>query len=540
MSAATPAVHGTAGQTVRRFVVVVLLFTLVTIAASGLSGLLGRLLDAGSVIADGDTTGLATSLAFTLVAGPLAALLWWFEWRGLGSPVERGSTLWGLYLAGMSTLALILMTVFLLSTISTLIDGDWDPHQLSAGLVWLGVWLWHRWMSQHRSKAPTRLTGAARTLGYAFGLVVATVASIQTIGTLVDLAVAPPAVVALGEHRWWTPVLQSAVWAVGGAVVWWLHWVLDRGSQLRTAFSAVMLVLATGVLAVGLSVAGSATVLFVVLRIIFESAEPFGELVEPLGTALAAACIGAVIWAYYRTQVAAASAPARLGAHLVSAGVGLGAAASGVGIIVNSILGAIVAPLAESGSRSLLFAGISLLVVGGPVWWAIWKPSSPATVERSRETGRRVYLVTVFGISALVAIITLLVIGYQVFEFALSGELDASLLDRIRASLGLLIATGLVAAYHFSVWRGDRSLLPAEGARAQTIDRVVLVTGGDPEPAVRAIRDATGAAVTVWIRTDDEATGTPAGLAAALDGVTGARVLVLVGADGVQVVPLEG
>jgi hypothetical protein len=300
-----------------------------------------------------------------------------------------------------------------------------------------------------------------------------------------------------------------------------------------------MLALVTGLWAVGLTLTGIATALYVGLRLAFERTDPIGVILDPLGIAVAGASVGAVIWAYYRGQLRTAAPAARLGARLVSAGVALGAAASGIGIVVNSILAAIVAPLAESDSRSLLFAGLSALLVGGPAWWLIWKPLAPVTVDLARETGRRVYIIAVFGISALVAIVTLLIIGYQVFDFVLGGGFGGSLLDRVRASLGLLIATGLVAAYHFSVWQSDRALLPAESVRPQTIGRVVLVTGANHEAAVRAIKDATGAAVTVWTRTDEATAVTPAKIAAALEGVTGSRVLVVANAKGVQVVPLE-
>lgn len=539
MTATAPATQNSAGKTVRRFIVFVLLFILVTLAANGVAGLLSRVVNSGVVLSDGDTAGLATWLAFTLIAGPLAAVLWWFVWRGLGDRAERDSTLWGLYLAGMSTLALILGVCFLLSTASTLVAGDWDPQAFSSGIVWIAVWVWHRWMAHHASKAPTRLAGGARILGYAFGIVVGATATIQVLSALVDLAVDPSPTASSVGDQWWTPVLQSAVWAVGGVAVWWLHWVLDRGSRLRTGFAAVMLVLVTGLAAVALTLSGIATTIYVGLRLAFERELPVPDVLDPLGAALGAASVGAVIWAYYRLQLRSASPAARLGARLVSAGVALGAAASGVGIVVNSILGALVTPLAETGSRSLLFAGLSALVVGGPAWWLIWRPLTPVTADLARETGRRVYLIAVFGISALVAIITLLVIGYQVFDFALSGGLYGSLLDRIRASLGLLVATGLVAGYHFSVWRKDRSLLPADSARPQTIGRVVLVAGAGHEAAVQAIRDATGAAVTVWTRTDESKAATAAALETALDGVTGSRVLVITGSKGVQVIPLE-
>lgn len=536
----TPAVQSSVGKGVRRFIVFVLLFILVTIATNGLVGLLVRLIDGAVVLTDGNTSGLATSLAFTLIGGPLAAVLWWFAWRGLGDRVERDSLLWGLYLAGMSTLALVIAVWFLLTTLSNLVSGEWDPPAFASGVVWAGVWVWHSRMAHHSSKAPTRLVAGARILGYAFGIVVAAVGTIQFATLLVDLVLAPSTSASSVGYAWWTTLLQAAVWAIGGVFVWWLHWVLDNGARLRTGFATVMLVLVTGLVAVGLTLTGIATALYVALRLVFERDLPVAEIVDPLGAALGAASVGAVLWAYYRLQLRAASPAARLGARLVSSGVALAAAATGVGIVINAILSAVVWPLAESDSRGLLFAGLSVLVVGGPVWWLIWRPLSPVTVELAREAGRRVYLITVFGISALVAIITLLIIGFQVFDFALSGASGGTLLERIGASFGLLFATSLVGVYHFSVWRSDRKLVPTEGARQQTISRVVLVAGADHDSAVRAIREATGAAVTVWTRTDESTVVAQAQIAAALDGVTGTRVLVVAGAKGVQVIPLEG
>lgn len=540
-----PRAQNTAGKAVRRFIVFVLLFILVTVAAIGLGGLIGRALTAGALLVAGDNAGLATWLAFTLIAGPLAAVLWWFAWRGLAERAERDSVLWGLYLAGMTTLALILWVSLVFSSLTELVAGRWNSESLASGSVWLAVWVWHQWMAHHRAKSPTRLVGGARILGYAFGIAVGSFGMVNFVSVLVDAAISPATVGIFVGYPWWNAALQSALWAVAGALVWWVHWVLDRGSRLRTGFATVVLALVTGLWAVGWTLFGIATALFVVLRLVFERAVALTEVLDPLGVSLGAASVGVLLWAYYRLQLRVASAGAKLGARLVSAGVSLAATATGIGIVVNSILAAIEAPLAEADSRSLLFAGLSALVVGGPVWWLIWKPLTPATVALARETGRRVYLITVFGISALVAIITLLVIGYVVFDFVLGGGYGGSLLERVRASLGLLIATALVAGYHFSVWRRDRALLPSESAAAQTIGRVVFVTGANADQAttdeaVRAIREATGAAVTVWTRTDDAASVSVTKLIAALEGISGSRVLVIANAKGVQVIPLEG
>ena len=147
---------GSAQRTVRRLITYLLLFALVVIAAVGLSGLLERLLVAGTELATADVAGLARSLAFALIGGPLAALLWWVVWRRLGDETERASVGWGLYVTGMYVLSLILATSNLLSTLTTLIGGQslqWRP-SLATGLVWAAVWVWHRWMSRHPRKRP--------------------------------------------------------------------------------------------------------------------------------------------------------------------------------------------------------------------------------------------------------------------------------------------------------------------------------------------------------------------------------------------------
>ena len=167
------------------------------------------------------------------------------------------------------------------------------------------------------------------------------------------------------------------------------------------------------------------------------------------------------------------------------------------------------------------------------------------------------------------AVVTLLVIGFRMFEFFLGEVSGGSLVDRIRAPLGLLVATGLVFGYHFAVWRQDRAVLAAAGpVRPRTIGHVFLVAGSDPAPLRRVIDEVTGAGVTVWKRADGGAgaaasaagvadvadvAGVAGGeavgdagtqenrLAAALEGVAAARVLVVADQHGgIEVIPLQG
>jgi len=530
--AATPlrdAPRGAQG-TVRRIIVFTILFVLVCIAASGVAGLLGRLFETRPEFIE-SSASLALPLAYTLIGGPLAVLLWWFQWRRLDGP-DRESVAWGLYLSAALTVALIMFVTTGLAVITDLIGGRWFPTTLGTAIAWLLVWVAHRlmWASAHRS--PLRLTTVPVVLGAAYGLAVAASGAINALKAVFDAAViTSPWSIGV---PWWQPALQAIVWTVGGTLVWVWHWHRDGTRRLSGGFADVALVL-TGVLAAAaVALGGLGTALYVGLRAAFDRDESWHQLLSPLGLGVAAAGVGAVIWRYHRGVATERRDATRNAARMVEAGVGLIGAASGIGVIVNALLASFAAPLSGSDARTLLLGGIASLAVGAPVWWWAWRPRQAAADAGS--TGRRVYLIAVFGVSAVVAIVALLIVGYRIFEFALEGG-NGGVVERIRAPFGLLLATALVAAYHFAVWRRDREAVPA--APTRTLARVVLVAGGDGTPTVQAVRDATGASVTVWGRADGAAAPDPQAVTAALAAVEWPRVLVIPAADGtVQVIPL--
>ncbi|QDY90960.1 hypothetical protein E7Y32_12660 [Arthrobacter sp. UKPF54-2] len=558
---------GSAQAKVRRLVVFVLLFALVVIAANGLGGLLERLLRAGQVLAGEGVAGLALNLAFTLIGGPLAALLWWLIWRRLDEAGEREAPSWGLYVAAVYTVSLILFVTSLLAMAASLI-GDENPDwraPLSVGVVWALVWVWHRWMWRHPVRGPLELSSVPAVIGTYFGLGIGVGGAVTALAALLDIAIRGSLELTAAADPWWRSALQDLVWAAGGALVWWWHWVRGNARRLRGGFADVGLVV-VGVLAAGLlALGGAGTVLFVLLRLAFDREDPLLELLSPLAAAIAAAAVGALVWRYYRTAATGRSERTRQAGMLVTSGVALAAAATGVGVIVNAALSIAVSPLAGGNARTLLLGGISSLVVGGAVWWLAWRPARQHRQETAVPTGRRVYLVAVFGLSAVVALVALLVIGYRLFEFFLAEVTGGSLVDRIRAPLGLLVATALAAGYHFAVWRQDRSRQAAAGTGGKrSIGHVILVAGPDAEPLRRAVEELTGAGVTLWSRADvgvpaltaaasATSEGVPgpgvggprvpsgAGLAEALAGVSAKRVLVIEEADGgVDVIPLRG
>lgn len=557
---ATVSPAGSAQVTLRRLILYALLFALVVIAAIGLSGLLERLFSTEAVLASADVAGLSRSLAFTLIGGPLAALLWWVVWRRLDDGVERASAAWGLYLTAVYAVSLIVSVTALLGLAASFIsrqEPQWHT-ALSTGLVWAAVWIWHRWMWRHPLKHPVDLDDVPAVIGWVFGLIVGAVGAINALGGLFDVAIRGFVSLTPATEAWWQPVLRALVWAVGGGIVWWWHWIRDRGRQQQTALVDVALI-GVGIFAAGITaLVGAGVVVFVLLRMAFDRSDPMDELLAPLGSAIAALAVGALVWRYHRVSGTLRSVATHRASLLVTSGVALAAAASGIGVVINAALAMAVSPLAGSSPRTLLLGGISSLLVGGPVWWQAWKPARQPHTADAIPAGRRVYLIVFFGISAVVALIALLVIGYRLFEFVLGDVSQGSLVDRIRAPLGLLVAAGFVSAYHFALWRRERALLAAAMPKADAIGQVTLVTSSYPDTLSKAISDATGAKVTVWKRTDDGVAPPPAEGAApaegavpaeseligrvvtALTGVTAKSVLLVISQDTrIEVIPLE-
>ncbi len=532
MTSSTPSVAPATGgvQTVRRVIMYFLLGIMVIIAAIGLAGLVERLLTNAPTDIYFDNYGLAQSLAFALIAGPLAAVLWWLIWRESAIAKDRASIAWPVYLAIMSTVALLTFTLGLFTWGAELVAGLAQPYGISAGVIWGLVWLWHYWMWRHPRKGPTRLVGVAPAIASLIGLIFGAGGLVFALSNLIDYAINMMAGTVVVGGPAWQPIVQSLVWVAGGGVLWWWHWFRAGVRGLVTGFANVVLVFIAGFASFALLAFGVTMTLAVILELVTASPEPIAVTLEPLGIAIASAVIGALVLVYHARVVAAHSVAVMSATRLVSAGVSLAVAATGVGVTVNALLATVSAPIIDYNIRNLLIGGISALLVGGTLWWVTWRPTAASAPDRVATPGRRAYLVVIFGVSALVALITLLVIGFQLFSFVLDGGSGESFIERSRQALGLLAATVLVAIYHFTIWQKDRSAGVAQ-EHARTIERVTLVTSTDGAGLAQAVRSSTGARVTVLKRADaadgeaDDAL--IAAVVTALDGFEAHHVLVL-------------
>jgi hypothetical protein len=529
-------------RNVRRVFQYAVLYALVVVSAIGATELLGRLLGAEAPAWQDDSYALAQALTFVLVGVPLAALLAWWTWRShRASPAETRSPLFTTYLTIAALTGLVVAAAGLQVAVFEAIDhAEFDAQATARFVVWAAVWLGH-WIVARRS-----LDVAAATphllLGSLVGLVLAATGLIQLLGTSLDLLLRPGAVVPP-----LTGLARGAGLLTAGGLVWIRYWVLSA-SRLPRQVLWLAYVLLIGV-AGGLimAIAAVSMLLWTILVWIVGDRldQTFAQHFDSTAMQTATAVIGVVIWWYHRAAVGQSAAEhreiRRTYDYLVG-GIALIAAASGVGTIIVALIEA-ATPGLDIGMPTIntLLAALTLLVVGTPVWWFHWRRLKAAVgADPAAEVAalsRRIYLVLLFGVAGVTAVVALLVAAYAFFRDLVDAQLGTATLRAMRYGLGVLVASAAVSAYHGAVFRQDRQIdVPDRPSRPRS---VVLIGAHDPD-LVRRIRQATDSPAELWVRTDAAAEQwDEESVLAALDGYSGKDLLVIADETGLRVLEVD-
>ena len=535
------------GHSVRRFFHYLLLYALMVVAATGLSGLLGLLFHA-PVVAGDDRSALARGLTFSVFGIPMFVLLAaWSKRRLQRDPDESRSIGWACYVTITPLTALIVAMTSLHSVVSAAAGGrrlDWPA--LAQFAVWFLVWLVH-WIVAKRMLDATRRQ-AQLALGSVIGLGVCVAGLITLLAASLETLLLDETGTLLAEQE---PALaRAAATLVVGAPVWAGYWLATFAKVPRTPlwFGYVLPVGVGGSLV--LAVAGASTALYQLLVWLVgdpastQAAQHFGST----PTAAACAVVGAVSWWYHR-QVLAAATPERTEITRVydylMTGIALLAAGTGVATVVAALLESLIAEAALGvGTSPLnsLLSGSTLLVVGGPLWWIFWSGVDRATRADSRaelaSPVRRTFLFVLFGIGGVIAVLGVLVAAFLGIQGALQGGVDADVLRDMQVPVAILLATGAISGYHWAVYRRDRSRLPVSTPRPGP--RYVLLVGAADEHVGGAIERRTGARVDLWVRADGLAE--PWGVDEVVDAVNGSQadaVAVIAGPAGLETVGMH-
>lgn len=475
-----PAPLSRSGSVLRPVILHGLLLILLMVVATGLAALLTALFhgfDAQQV----STEQLAMAWAFSLVGIPLAWLLWRSIRKRLAHPTAFDSAIWSLQASAAYLATLAASSCAALAVLSGLvvpsIQGAWQP-TLGTALGWGAVCAWQHHQIVAARTGPRQFAHLAAAVGNYFSMVLVALSLVATLKAALEILVRPDNTLAgpTGMRH----LLVALIWLAGSTALWFWHWKLRRVQKMSDPFNDILLI-ALGLAAPALALLLSGATLFSwVWPQAWTSQERAGLFLAGGPELLAIVVAAAVIWIYHQLQLRTGLRSASVvdAARLVLGGIGLAVLATGLGMVVNALFAAIAASVTVEYSAGLLGHGLGLLILGAAVWVAYFKPFKPSPAD-----SRSVYLVLFFGASSVVALISLLVLGYRIFEYYLGSEtrLD-SLLDTVRAPLGWLVATAAVAGYHFVLWRADKQS-KAEASGTSVVDhslvarRAVIIVG---------------------------------------------------------------
>ncbi len=533
-------------HSVRRFFQYLLLYGLMVVATVGLADLLGLPFRAAALAGD-DVSLLARTLTFVVFGIPMFALLGVWSRRHLQrDPDEAASLGWAFYTTVAPVTAVVVAMVTLQGVAATaLADQRADWSGIVHGSVWAAVWLVHlriaRRMIDDARQQGHLVIGSLIGLGTAVGGLVA------LLGAAVAAVVPQPSSTVLISGR--SPLAGAAATVLVGVPVWVVYWA-RRLAKARHTVLWYTYVLPVGVGGSSiLAVVGASIAVYQVLVWTFGDPEGASAVQHFAGTPVAGACVvvGLASWWYHR-HVLVAAAPgrtevARVYEYLMS-GIALTAGTVGVTLVVVALVEALTPAGFEIGTSvtNSLLAGVTLLVVGGPLWWAFWShlgrlARSGGPVELG-SPARRFYLVVLFGVGGVAAVVSVLVAAFLAIQGVLETGVDAAVVREMRVPVAILLATAVVSGYHGAVYRDDRSRLPVVEVRRGP--RYVLMVGAPDDGVGRAVAHLTGARVEVWSRADGTAVPWVLDDVVAAVGASGAdAVTILAGPAGLEVVGMQ-
>ena len=524
--------------TVRRLFLYGLALVALIFTGVGLSMLIGGALDSafGALVVSEHHQQLAIALAFTFVGAPAWLAFATLAQRSVAQhPAERRSQLRRLYLVLARGIALTIVVANAVAVGQMLLgvaDRAGSPWGWLA--AWSAAWAIHERVAR-TEPPPTAATRLLERLLLYYG---ALLGLALTLGGAVASLQAPLAAVydrafrvTIVEYGWSESLRQGLVVLAVGAATWSWHWL--RGLARRDGGTDLwyVQVFLFGILSgVALVVIPAATILYAVLQwtVGVPGAEEAAAHFAFTPGAASALLVGLATWAYHRALVAETTpgqrerrGPERVYRYLVAAA-GLATAAAGLATVfalASDALGGAGGELlrVQDWWRNQLVSGVTLLVVGVPLWGYEWRAAQRAAasgdpaLEREERTSstRRIFLFGAVGIDVLALLISLTVVLYQLFQAVLDGDLTRAVLHDGRWGIAIALTAGAVGGYHLLVLREDQRALAAAGpapaapppaAPAGATVREVVVLGAGPaaEAAAAALATLPGARVRAW------------------------------------------
>jgi cytochrome bd-type quinol oxidase subunit 2 len=534
-------------QPVKLFFQYSLVFGLFIIVTVGIAGLLGRVLDTSNIV-NSDQSSLASNLAFVVVGGPLlAGISIWLR----NSLREKPSEGHGFVPTFFATLAAIISLLVFLTSIIAVIHNviNSDPalgSTIARSIVWGSAWIIVLKISN--SVIPKTDFRIQYFVGSFITALAALIGLVQVLTGIFSSLLSQP--VFLGTQQTElvaadNPIVVGLATLVIAGGLWIYYWIKNANTiKTDSLWLGYVLIAGVGATLATAIISLSVSLYRVLVWFVGEPAtQKIADHFASIPESAAIASAGLLFWWYHRSLLPAQSVRTeiqRTYEYLMSA-ISLIASAIGISIVIVAIIEALTEQsiLSGPGAINTLIGAATVVIVAGPVWWRFWsRIQRIAKAEPESEHGspvRRTYLFLLFGVGGIVAIVSLITIVFQLFDGILSSNLGANTFSEMRFAIGILISTGIVAGYHWEIYRHEKDV---EVTFASKITNVLLVGPSNPE-LIQELKSATGAKVSFLERADSSELVWPTEHVIELVGQSKEQdLLILLEATGVKVVPV--
>jgi len=311
-----------------------------------------------------------------------------------------------------------------------------------------------------------------------------------------------PALISTGEK-----LLDGFGTLVIASALWFYYWIKNANTKTNdTMWLSYVLVAGVGGSLVLALTSLTVTIYQVLVWFVGEpTSQIAAEHFSALPVSSASAIVGLLAWWYHKSLLplhSQRSETQRTYEYVVSA-ISLIASTVGIAIIIVAIFESFTSSIIVGDAAiNTLLGAVTVILVSGPVWVRFWSRIQRFTKTSEQEELaspiRRIYLFLLFGVGGIAAIISLITVVFQIFDGILSSTFGNATLNEMRFALGILISTGIVAAYHWEIYRHEKDIEVSFGAQTKS----VLLVGPVDQDFVTKLKQATGAHVTFWERTD--------------------------------------
>ena len=534
-------------QPVRLFFQYALAFGLFIIFTVGIAGLLSRILDTANIV-NADQSSLASNLAFVVVGGPLlAGIIIWLRKSISQNPSDGHGPVPTLFATLAATISLLVFMTSAIAALHNLINADQFAGVSAAkAIVWGSAWLIVLKISN--SVIPKNDFRIQYFVGSAITALASLIALIQVLSGVFSALLLQKMFLVNQPLLLVSPVnpleIGLGTLAISGAL-WFYYWIRNANTiKSDTLWLGYVLIAGVGGSLI-LAITSLSVSLYQVLVWFF--GEPYNQKIAehfagiPLSLAVASA--GLIFWWYHKSLLPTNSERndiQRTYEYLMAA-ISLIASAIGISIVIVALIEASTsqAILAGSSAINTLLGAATVIAVAGPIWWHFWNriqkvaKSSPESEHGSPI--RRIYLFLLFGVGGVVAIISLITIVYQIFNSLLGSGLGANTLNEMRSAIGILASTGIVAAYHWEIYRHEKDV---EVFKAPAIANILIV-GPKNLDLIQAIAQTTGARVSyLQSANSDELTWPVENVVELVNQNKGQDLLIFLESAGVKVIPI--